>query len=319
MEYRKLIKFGNSSSVVSLPKSWVDKNNLKKGDLVTLDEQEGNLLLTPKFIDSERKPEEIELCLDGLDRTSIMYLIRSVYRKGYDVIRITFNNQTCPHYREGKNNRVVSVIHEEVNRLTGVEITGQKENSCIVRSITEPSPKEFEIVLRRLFLLLMDASDDLMTGVKTTDKALIETIYEKHNTISKFVSYCLRVINKGKFEDKKNAFFMYHIIANLDKITDSLKFCARKVADYSKPLKTETIELLLLVIQSWRDYYDFFYKFDIKKVDKLSKDRYGAAIKMKELAAEKKIPYKEYWMLVEMQGSLELLNDLIEAKISMAH
>ena len=46
MEYRKLISFGKSSYVVSLPKSWVVQNKLKKGDLLYFDEKEKDLILS---------------------------------------------------------------------------------------------------------------------------------------------------------------------------------------------------------------------------------------------------------------------------------
>ena len=48
MDYRKIISFGKTSFVMSIPKSWVIKNGLKKGDLVSLEENEGNLIMSPK-------------------------------------------------------------------------------------------------------------------------------------------------------------------------------------------------------------------------------------------------------------------------------
>ena len=38
-EFRKLMAFGNSSYVVSVPKAWVEKNRLKKGDVLVVDER----------------------------------------------------------------------------------------------------------------------------------------------------------------------------------------------------------------------------------------------------------------------------------------
>ena len=53
MEFRKLIKFGKSSFVISLPKKWLEKNKLKKGDLLYVSENENGLSLTSK--DNEKK------------------------------------------------------------------------------------------------------------------------------------------------------------------------------------------------------------------------------------------------------------------------
>ena len=44
MGYRKLIGFGDSSFVVSLPKDWVNKHGLKKGDGLIVDVDNGQFL-----------------------------------------------------------------------------------------------------------------------------------------------------------------------------------------------------------------------------------------------------------------------------------
>ncbi len=53
MEYRKLISFGKSSFVVSLPKSWVTQNKMKKGDLVYFEDSGVNLLINTRKKDNE--------------------------------------------------------------------------------------------------------------------------------------------------------------------------------------------------------------------------------------------------------------------------
>jgi len=45
VETRKIISFGNSSYVVSLPKSWISENKLKKGDILNVEEKNGEILL----------------------------------------------------------------------------------------------------------------------------------------------------------------------------------------------------------------------------------------------------------------------------------
>ena len=47
MERRKLIKLGNSSYAIALPKSWVTKSGLKKGDeIFVIKNSNGELVLT---------------------------------------------------------------------------------------------------------------------------------------------------------------------------------------------------------------------------------------------------------------------------------
>lgn len=315
MEFRKVIGFGKSSFVVSLPKSWVEKNNLKKGDLIGLSQEKNHLTLSPN--ESSEKPiSEINLNLGGLDRTSVLYYIRSAYRKGYEVINVKFDDQTCTHFRTKEDKNVLSVIHEEVNRLVGVEIIQQKKDMCIIKSISEPSFKDFDTILRRIFLLLNDITLDLVQGVETNNKILIETIEEKHNTISKFASYCLRTLNQKGYQNPENSYFLYHIIATLDKITDTIKYCARSISNIKNKFNKESIMILKGISDSIRMYNELFYKFDIKKVIDLSENRDDVKNRIKELS-NKKIPYSEMLILNDMKGILELLLDLTEARISM--
>src|SRR3989338_6152045 len=158
MEFRKLISFGKSSFILSLPKGWVEKSNLKKGDSLAVDEKGKDLVISPGS-GSEEKSEEVEVDITNLDRSSLIYVIRALYRRGFDTIKLIFNSPVCIHYRTGKEKKVISVIHEEVNRLSGMEIIQQKENFCIIKNISEPTIKEFDALLRRIFLLLMDASN----------------------------------------------------------------------------------------------------------------------------------------------------------------
>ena len=47
MDTRRIISFGTSSYVVSVPKNWVRENNLKKGDLIHVEDRKDELILSP--------------------------------------------------------------------------------------------------------------------------------------------------------------------------------------------------------------------------------------------------------------------------------
>jgi phosphate uptake regulator len=318
MEFRKLISFGKTSYVMSLPKSWILKNGLKKGDLIGLEEVEGNLLLNPKIEDKEKaQRKSIDIDITGVDRTSILYVIRSAYKMGYDDIKLTFRKPLAMHYRLGQEEKVISVVHEEVNRLIGIEVVQQKEDFCIIKDLSELSSAEFDSALRRVFLLINDASKDLIEAIKTNNRVLLETIEEKHDTITKFVSYCLRLINKKKHPDSKKSCVLYHIISSLDKITDVLKYNERDVMRIKGKLKNETIQILEKILKAIPDYYSLFYKFDFKKSSEMYKNR-DDCIKAVFNAA-KKIPPNELLVLEKTAAILETITDLADARMALEY
>jgi len=318
MEFRKLISFGKTSYVMSIPKSWIQKNNLKKGNLIAVEEKEKNLLLLPHAENNEvSKRKSIEINITGIDRTSILYVIRSAYKIGYDDIKLIYTTPLARHFSMHNDEKVISVIHEEVDRLVGIEVVQQKENFCMIKDLSEPSSAEFDSALRRVFLLLSDASKDFIEAIKTNNPVLLETIEEKHNSITKFVSYCLRLINKGKYADYKKGSVLYHIISNLDKITDVLKYSARDIMRLSNKLRKETIKILEDIFKAISKYYSMFYKFDFKKSSELYENR---DLCLREiLNSAKKIPSRELLIIEKTAAILELVTDISEARMALEH
>jgi antitoxin component of MazEF toxin-antitoxin module len=80
MEFRKLINFGKTSHVVSIPKAWLLKNKLNKGDTVSLQEVDGNLLLSPNTGQAKKEPKEIVINVDNKDKSQIQRELMLIIR-----------------------------------------------------------------------------------------------------------------------------------------------------------------------------------------------------------------------------------------------
>ena len=79
MEYRKLISFGKSSFVVSMPKPWVTQNNLKKGDLIYMEESGSSLILNPTKSEKVNHEKTKVIGIDGKDISFITREVNSSY------------------------------------------------------------------------------------------------------------------------------------------------------------------------------------------------------------------------------------------------
>ena len=314
MEFRKLINFGKTSYVVSIPKDWIKKNNLKKGDVLGLEENEGTLSLTPNVKDIEDKPKSIELDITGIDRTSIIYVIRSAYKLGYDEIKLIFKRPLAMHYRFNKEVKVISVVHEEVNRLVGIEVIQQKEDFCLIKDLSHPSPREFDNILRKVFLVLNDVTNDVIEAVEKNNSILLETVEEKHDSVTKFISYCLRLLNKRNKGGKDLLY--YHILSNLDKIMDVIKYCARDIIKIGNNLKKDSIEIFKKIQFAINNYYDLFYNFEYNKVSRLYENRDNVIRDIVKLAS-KKHPRREMIVLEKASSILELITDISETRMGI--
>ena len=311
---RKVIQIANSTQLISLPRKWALKYDIKKGDELEV-EEDGNKI----FISTESVQESgnIEVDITGLDRDSFMFLIRILYVRGYDEIKLIFNNPIVHHYRLGKKVKVISAIHAEVNRLTGIEVIQQRENFCILKILSESSIKDFDLILRRIFLLISDASNDLIKGAGKGDKYLVESMEEKHNTITKFMSSALRLLNKVGHPNHKNTSLYYHIIESLDNVNDILKESARDIVNFKIKISKNSEKILFRINESLAEFNKLFYKFDFKLVEKLSSERYKIMVEIR--GALKKLSKDEILLLMNMERVQEEILDLKVARMALQY
>jgi len=311
---RKVIQIANSTQLVSLPRKWSQKYGVKKGEELEVEENGNKIIISTE---KSQGAGNIEVDITGLDRDSFMFLIRMLYIRGYDEIKLNFNIPIAEHHRIGKKVNVITEIHTEVNRLPGIEIIQQRENFCVLKILSESSIKDFDLILRRIFLLIMDASNVLVKGATKSEKHLVESIEDAHNTITKFVANALRLLNKVGYPDDKNTALLYHIIECLDNINDTLKESARDMVNSNIKISKASENILNEINQSLSDYYKLFYQFDFKLVEKLSSNRYALIEKIKVLS--RKLNKDEIRFLMNMGRILEEVLDLKTARMAMEY
>lgn len=150
MEYRKLIKFGNSSHVISIPNTWIQKNNLKKGDTIYLEENGNNeLIVLPKEKERKMEEREITISVDNKDPRLVKREVIAAYLNNYNNIRVT-----------GKDlSEIIGTIREGVDLLMACEVLEQNHQYILCRdflNVVELSPKELirkmDNITRAMFL-----------------------------------------------------------------------------------------------------------------------------------------------------------------------
>ncbi|MFT4343946.1 MAG: AbrB/MazE/SpoVT family DNA-binding domain-containing protein [Candidatus Woesearchaeota archaeon] len=313
---RKVIQIANSTYLVSLPKAWMEKHGIHKGDSLEIRDEKNSLNIYP--VTHKHKETKTTLDISELDRSSILHSIRALYRKGFDEVILNFSKQSVPHFRVSAQVNIINVIHEEVNRLIGYEIVRQTPESCEIKDLSASSIKEFDVVLRRIMLLIKDITSDLLKGVLTHERMLLESIDQKHNTITKFISYCLRLLNKYGYIDAHKTTILYHIIASLDKVVDIIKYVARDCLVSKKELSKTTKALFERThINCILVYIDLFYSFNQKNIIKFMRNR---DVVTKVISANiGKMPCNDVAILTKYMQSLEILLDLIEARLALEH
>ena len=193
---RKVSKIGSSTLMVSLPSKWARKYHVKKGDEINIIEKKDRLILCREAVTEYRKKE---LNIDELGEFRKNY-ISHLYQSGFDEVEIRFNDI-----------KTYEKIKDRVDNLLGFEVIEQSESRCIIKNIVSGLEEEFDNILRKIFLMLVDMIDSTYDAIKNKEYDRLNEIKDLEKMNNKFTDFCIRMLNKNNFYDNSKS---YNFIKN---------------------------------------------------------------------------------------------------------
>ncbi len=273
---RKVIKQGNNTLTITLPKKWTEKFNINAGDEIDLFERDGTLVLKGT---QREKEKYAEFDITNLTVPMFWRFFQSAYRSGCNEIKVTFDPskkyEDAYHYyttlfdysKLGEKilpKPAVVIVQEIVNRFIGFELVEASENYCIIREMGEISMKEFDNSMRRIFLVIMQMFDRLREAIEKNqikDSSLCKEIHTIDLTVDKFVDYCSRIMNKANnFPNESKKPLIFSTLFLLELIGDECKYVGKHIALSKKPVK-DILGFLKEVKGHFELYYHMYYKF----------------------------------------------------------
>ncbi|MBT4732418.1 hypothetical protein HOB87_10685, partial [Candidatus Woesearchaeota archaeon] len=233
---------------------------IKKGDEIEITENGSNLLLESQRL---KKGEALRINLTGLNANLIYYTIYSAYRGGSEEIELVFDTEKVINKNTGEKEMVLDVISSAVDNLVGMEIMTQRKNYVQIKEISKVNREEFSNALMRIFITLVNTSEDMVDAMNNKDKVVLERIKKvSDKKINKLCDFCARIINKGGIVENNKSPIYYNIISTLEEIGDSLEdLCEIGLKDFKVVKKVKKVNGLLEVL--YRLFCDY-------KVDKLN-------------------------------------------------
>lgn len=261
MESRKVISFGKSSYVVSLPRYWVKENNLKKGDSVFLDLSDGSLTLYSGEPRQQKEQRRITIPLDGKPLERIEAEVTSAYLNNFDVIELL-----------GKEVKEMGPsIKQIIRNLTGMEIIQQSASKVVAKDLLNIKEINLEVLIRRIDNIVRTMTSDV---VQCLDECLYESIYERDRDVNRLVFLAYRVIRAGISDpgvarslamDNVELLYHYSIVTQLEKLGDQSKRIARHLsrAKLTHGMKEELRGILKEARESYLRVMKAYYKREV--------------------------------------------------------
>jgi phosphate uptake regulator len=258
---RKIIQIAGSTHLVSLPKSWIVKNNVKKGDEVEVTEAYDKIIVTA----GPGAPEEI-IKLDTRDMNRFIFrMLMAVYKSGYDQVELIINDPAS-----------LTTLSKQINNmLPGFEIVDQQNDRVIIKNISGIMDSEFDIMLRKIFLVLKSIGNNTHESLKAKDHSKLDEVLILEQTCARFCNLCERIVNKNGYKDTKKVTFLYNVVHELGKLSNQYRYLCRYLVTQkgSSKVNQETILVLEDINLLYNQVYELFYKFDREKVSPIAEKR----------------------------------------------
>ncbi len=255
---RRIVQHGSSSLTITLPVRWVEKYKLRKGDDLNVEESGPSLTITTQQ-DIASPKKEVSVTEDGIfTKNNLTHL----YQLGYDELEIRFDDDGT-----------LEEIKSRIPNCVGYDIIDQKPNKIYIKSIATTLDTEFDILLRKSFLITNEMAKSVLECLEKQDYKKLKEIRSMESLNNKFTDICIRILNKKGYRVQKRTMQMYDIIKNIEKIADEFKYICDLFSDHNKKIDKENIKLFKEAIEYYLDFYSMFYKFEPRLKKRIYVDR----------------------------------------------
>lgn len=254
MEYRKIQFTGDSTYIVSLPKTWITRNRLEKGDVVYVMEKGDEIVLKLK----EEKEKEAEIKIKSNDLEFLSRLLITKYIQGYDTVVFSAKDHLDHKVRES--------LIQVSSYLIGLEPFGEAKESITFRMLMKGGRNVMESVERMhdmSILSLRELIDYVDCGKE--NESILDGIIQRDNEIDKFYFLILRqLVSADGFE----AMILGQVAKSIERISDHIEMIASLLKE-GKRMKPEDYKLYKQVVDLYEDVMHTLKNRDMSSAEEI--------------------------------------------------
>jgi phosphate uptake regulator len=260
---RRLQKIG-SSILVSLPKEWIDANNLDKSNQVEIETNQNNLSIRTQL--NKRPSKEVEISYPLPKGESIVPTITGAYLLGFDIIKIVGKSPISIDDRES--------VRGSMRRLVGMEIIDEDATNISVQFLLDETSVNPQNILKRMSSIALGMFSDVVLALESGDKTNLETIANRDAEINRQYFLLVRLIRSTIMDTRLAGIFNLENIDILDYriAANTLEIAGDTVVELSQSLIKSNLSKTEL-----KKLYDFakdMDKIQTKSIDSfISNDR----------------------------------------------
>jgi phosphate uptake regulator len=290
---RRVMSLGRSSSVISLPKNWMQLTELKKGDVVSFAiQRDRSLVVYPR---PKKKTETMETTLridPNEDELLISMKIVGCYLNGYSGVTLI-------------SDKVFSVPQiKAIRTIAGklyMRIMEADSKGVFIQTLMDESKVDLKQNVQRMNMISHSIGEDAIKSLKTKDIALAKAVFSLDDDVDHFTYFLIRVLRNAAQDSVFAAEFRIDPLECMDYQT--LVYMMRDVADNSADVARHVImlsgsqqvipenvlELMFIegneAVNLYVKAVDTFFSKDVSKAVEIIRQRQGLTKLDQEVAA----------------------------------
>ena len=291
---RRVMSLGRSSLVISLPKNWMQLNELNKGDVVSFAIQRDRSLVIYPGAKKKTETKETTLRIDpNEDELQITMKIVGCYLNGYSGVTLI-------------SEKVFSVPQIKAIRKTAgmlyMRIMESNAKGVFVQTLMDETKADLKQTVQRMHLISQSIGEDAIKSLKNKDIALAKAVFSLDDDVYHFAYFLIRVLRNAAQDSVLANEFRIDPLECMDYQT--LVYMMRDVADNSADVARHVImldgsqlkipenvlELMFIAGNEAVNLYvkavDTFFSKDVSKSVEILRQREEIATLDQEIAAK---------------------------------
>ncbi|MBI2664904.1 phosphate uptake regulator PhoU [Candidatus Woesearchaeota archaeon] len=254
MEFRKLMAFGNSSFIVSVPKAWVEKNRLKKGDVLLVEQKPNELILSAKDSSERRKINEVTINPEGKTPEEFKTEIISLYVNNYDIITVV----------GVKDHEATKSIFRS---LVGMEIVEETATKIVAKDLLDIQEVSLDNIVRRIDIIIRS----MLTDARELDVKNADSVINRDTEVNRLSLLGFRTAKAATDNPRLlklfntnywNVMLAKQIITYLERFADQIKRIIRTAKEnkLDGKARSDILKLLLSVQENYIQVMKIHYE-----------------------------------------------------------
>ena len=263
---RRLQKIG-SSILMSLPAEWIKTLGLKKGDILSIENNDDKSITIFPTSNRNSQAKEIAIHLLDLSHEKLINQIYGAYLLGYDIIKIVGRTQIDFENRE--------IIKKAMRNLIGLEIVDEDGLNMTIQFLLDAHSMNISKILKQMSSIVSGMHKDIVNAMKTRDSEIDLLVRGRDDEVNRQYFLIVRLIRTAMMDrrlasslDLSNIDILdYRIAANhLENAGDFISRLSSQLSGFFDRIKYEKIiEANYLILEMQEKSISGFITKDTEK------------------------------------------------------